>query len=143
MRFDLIFVDADHGYAGVKKDTELALSFANEGCLFVLHDSLVFEGVARWTSELKQGRIPALQHRSSLGKRLGLEVFQYHRVNDSPESSAHRTFKFDQAGRSHRQSGVERVAVIFDNTVRPDTTGIYCRRALEILSRSTTSFHHK
>src|SRR5579872_1054760 len=25
---------------------------------------------------------------------------------------------------------IERVAVIFDNTARPDTTGVYCRRAL-------------
>jgi hypothetical protein len=77
VKFDLIVVDADHRYEGVKQDTELALCFANEGCLFVFHDSLACEGVRRWAAELRNGRLPALGHLLSLGTRLGLAVFQY------------------------------------------------------------------
>jgi GT2 family glycosyltransferase/tetratricopeptide (TPR) repeat protein len=35
-----------------------------------------------------------------------------------------------QAIERRAKMGIERVAVIFDNTLRPDTTGTYCRRAL-------------
>lgn len=36
--YDFIFVDADHSYGGVKRDTELALSLVSPGGLIVWHD---------------------------------------------------------------------------------------------------------
>lgn len=76
VRFDLILIDGDHTYNGVKKDTELALAFAKEGGFIVFHDSIAVADVGRWTNELKAGLIPRVKHCFSIGDRLGLDVFR-------------------------------------------------------------------
>lgn len=49
-RFDLIFVDADHSYEGVKEDIRLSWPLLNEGGVFAGHDYNQ-EGVAKAVSE--------------------------------------------------------------------------------------------
>ena len=50
--FDLIFIDGDHGYDGVKSDYEIS---KNSGNIFVFHDivSDVCPGVVNFWNELK------------------------------------------------------------------------------------------
>ena len=51
--FDLIFIDGDHSYLGVKNDYEIS---KNSGKIFVFHDivSDVCPGVVQFWNELKQ-----------------------------------------------------------------------------------------
>jgi predicted O-methyltransferase YrrM len=56
---DLLFVDGDHRYEGVKADTERWLPFVRPGGVLLFHDAvpasrygLVHEGVARYVGEL-------------------------------------------------------------------------------------------
>ncbi len=41
---------------------------------------------------------------------------------------------------SHRGRSIRRIAIIYDSTIRPDTTGEYCRRALEGLGITVSHF---
>lgn len=53
-KYDCIFIDADHSYAGVKKDYENALRYINEGGVIIFHDiGNTGTGVARCWNEIK------------------------------------------------------------------------------------------
>ncbi len=62
---DLLFVDGDHRYEGVRADTERWLPFVRPGGTVLFHDAvpasrygLVHEGVARWVEQLgRDGRV--------------------------------------------------------------------------------------
>lgn len=79
--FDLIFIDGDHSYDGVRADTLLALNSAKEGCLFVLHDHVVWTDIKRFCEEIKNGTIPELsfvkEYASNNATSKGICVFQY------------------------------------------------------------------
>ena len=51
--FDLMFIDADHSYEGVKNDTHNYLEFLNKGGFLLFHDIEICEGVKQWHNELK------------------------------------------------------------------------------------------
>jgi predicted O-methyltransferase YrrM len=53
MMFDLMFIDADHSYEGVKNDTNNYLEFLNKDGFLLFHDIEVCEGVKEWHNELK------------------------------------------------------------------------------------------
>jgi hypothetical protein len=57
LRFDLVFIDADHSYESVKADTELAAAYAAESCYFVFHDT-ERDGVSRWLHQLNADNSP-------------------------------------------------------------------------------------
>jgi cephalosporin hydroxylase len=40
-KFDLIMIDGDHTYSGVRMDFENYCQFANDGCMIVFHDILI------------------------------------------------------------------------------------------------------
>jgi predicted O-methyltransferase YrrM len=54
-KFDIIFIDGDHTYNGVKQDYENALNFINNGGYIIFHDigSAQCEGVVRIWNEIK------------------------------------------------------------------------------------------
>tara|TARA_R110002020_G_scaffold405888_4_gene615906 strand:- start:994 stop:1638 length:645 start_codon:yes stop_codon:yes gene_type:complete len=53
--FDVIFIDGDHSYKGVKNDFEMAMPFLNKGGSVIFHDinSKVCEGVVKFWKEIK------------------------------------------------------------------------------------------
>lgn len=58
MKFDAIFIDADHSYEGAKRDYNNALNHINKGGLIIFHDinSAACPGIKMLWSEVKQGR---------------------------------------------------------------------------------------
>jgi predicted O-methyltransferase YrrM len=59
LRFDMIFIDADHAYTSVKSDTHLAMRVMANPCAVVFHDARHGE-VRVWLQQLKDGAIPGL-----------------------------------------------------------------------------------
>jgi len=57
IKFDLIFIDADHTYNGVKKDTFNFKEFLNNSKYIAFHDTVCLDGVKKWIDELKNGVI--------------------------------------------------------------------------------------
>lgn len=55
--FDLIFIDADHGYNSAKNDFKLALSVSNKKTIFVFHDiALQNSGSKKLWQEIKKSK---------------------------------------------------------------------------------------
>ena len=68
-KFDMIFIDGDHSYDGVKTDFVNALKFINDGGHIVLHDiaSQQCEGVMRFWNEIKNDRCVEFMHSNTCG----------------------------------------------------------------------------
>lgn len=50
-QFNLVFIDGDHSYRGVKNDFEKVASWVVGGGILAFHDCIAFEGVARTIGE--------------------------------------------------------------------------------------------
>ena len=80
LQFDIIFIDADHNYHGVKKDTLTYLPFLKEGGFLILHD--VEEravGVKKWATEMIQDKRMTIKHVANFIQNrngLGIGVYQ-------------------------------------------------------------------
>jgi predicted O-methyltransferase YrrM len=71
-RFDVVFIDGDHSYEGVKQDIELAMTCAK---LIAVHDTLACPDVARaWGEAVGTGRIRQLALFLGKEKPLGIAV---------------------------------------------------------------------
>jgi len=55
IKFDLMVIDADHSYQGVKNDTQNFIEFLNKGGYLIFHDTEICDGVKAWSNELKNG----------------------------------------------------------------------------------------
>lgn len=77
--FDLVLIDGDHSYEGVKADTHTVIPNLADNAIVIFHDVVApqTEGVHRWAAELKAGIIPGLTHLRTFGDRLGLGVFAW------------------------------------------------------------------
>lgn len=77
--FDLILIDGDHSYAGIRADTVLAVEHAADGAILVYHDVCAPQtsDCHRWAAELNAGAVPGLTHLETFGDRLGLGVYQW------------------------------------------------------------------
>ncbi|MCX7712683.1 MAG: class I SAM-dependent methyltransferase [Chthoniobacterales bacterium] len=55
---DIIFIDGDHSYEGVKKDTEYSLSLIKDNGIIIWHDCCVMflDGVVKYLDELKKNK---------------------------------------------------------------------------------------
>jgi hypothetical protein len=82
VNFDLIMVDGDHRYEGVKADTYLTLPVAADGCWIAFHDARHGE-VRVWLAELQAGLIDGLTHVQLFGRqsddKKNLSVFRWQR----------------------------------------------------------------
>lgn len=68
-KFDIIFIDGDHSYEGVKSDYLNALNFINDDGYIVLHDiaSHQCEGVMRFWNERKNNQSIEFVHSTTCG----------------------------------------------------------------------------
>lgn len=78
-QMDLVFVDADHSYEGVKNDTEKALRMLAPGGVILWHDyAAKTPGVVRYIKEFSQGRpVFRLKHTCLVAYLEGVEVEAY------------------------------------------------------------------
>lgn len=77
--FDVILVDGDHYYDGVRQDTDIALSLANPGAWILFHDVLAdsCKDVRRWADEMNAGKVPGLDQHKLCGTRLGIGIYRW------------------------------------------------------------------
>lgn len=80
IEFDIIFIDADHSYRGVKKDTFAYGQFLKDGGFIIYHDAEdKYIGVREWLKEIKSKKILGLEHVITFVQnpnRLGIGVYQ-------------------------------------------------------------------
>lgn len=77
LEYEIMIIDADHSYAGVKKDTESYTPFLKSGGYVIYHDTFSFpNGVGRLVTELTAGNDLDLVHAITVGERIGLSIFR-------------------------------------------------------------------
>jgi len=78
MTFDLIFIDGDHSYSGVKGDANIYLSFLNHKGYAIFHDTMACKGVKKFFEEIKEDKRFEFikEYISAEYKPLGIGVFQ-------------------------------------------------------------------
>jgi hypothetical protein len=85
VKFDLAFIDGDHGYDGLLRDIELVIPHIQDGGFLALHDHVAVDDVARLEGEMRIGRFPTLSFRQEwvddTPRRKGIAL--YARVSDS------------------------------------------------------------
>lgn len=80
LKFDIIFIDADHSYKGVKKDTLNYIPFLKKKRFIIFHDSNdKHTEVGKWLKEVKKDKILNLKNVANFVQnknRLGIGVYQ-------------------------------------------------------------------
>lgn len=59
-KFDLLFIDGDHSYNGVKEDFYHWFNLMEPGAYILFHDNNIHEGVTQFVNELKEHDVMAL-----------------------------------------------------------------------------------
>jgi predicted O-methyltransferase YrrM len=76
-KYDLLFIDGDHSYEGVKKDFEMYSPLVRKGGLVAFHDILSEEGVNRFWNEIKRARYESQEIINNVRKKpLGIGVLK-------------------------------------------------------------------
>jgi hypothetical protein len=83
--YDVLFIDGDHSYEGVKSDTINYLPMLRDGGYVIFHDTCSIEGVMKWISEL-DAMFPNLhlvkeisesdEHTAAFENGIGLKIFK-------------------------------------------------------------------
>jgi len=77
IEFDLIFIDGDHSYEGVKKDFEMYVPLLKDGGLILMHDTVNRrEGVKDFWQEIKYPKINLEFGKSHKGVIPGMGIVQ-------------------------------------------------------------------
>ena len=86
IKYDIMIIDADHTYGGVKNDTYNFLEFLNKNGILIFHDTIVSEyaswmGVDKWCMEIKNEKLLGLEFIMYIGNanvlpRCGLGIFK-------------------------------------------------------------------
>lgn len=77
-KYDFIFIDADHTYDSVVKDTMLAMKHAADGAIFAYHDHIsCADEVGIFYEELCRGKFPQLKPIKAIGNKFGISTFTY------------------------------------------------------------------
>ncbi len=77
-KYDYIFIDADHTYDSVVKDTMLAIKHAAEDAIFAYHDHIACaDEVGIFYNEMCQGKFPQFKPIKAIGSKFGISTFKY------------------------------------------------------------------
>ena len=79
LKFDVIFIDADHSYEGTKKDTIIYLPFLKEDGYMIFHDTEVPRtGVKSWLNDLPNSGLKIKNTANFINReyKLGIGVYQ-------------------------------------------------------------------
>ena len=76
-KFDFIFIDADHTYDSVVKDTMLAVKSAREGCIFAYHDHIAVPEIGRFYEDMCSGVFPGFTPLKAYGNKFGISTFRW------------------------------------------------------------------
>jgi len=78
MLFDIIFIDGDHSYNGVKLDTINYIEYLKTGGYVIYHDTVTQNcpGVVRWIKELTEGYYDNIEYIKTFYTHLGITVFR-------------------------------------------------------------------
>ncbi|HLG90823.1 MAG TPA: class I SAM-dependent methyltransferase [Candidatus Saccharimonadales bacterium] len=78
IEFDILFIDGDHSYNGVRNDYYNHLEFVKKGGFLIFHDSVSFPEVGRFVNELKHdSRLTFIdQYRNNGESICGLALFK-------------------------------------------------------------------
>lgn len=79
LKYDLIVIDGDHTYPGVKADADNYLPYLNEGGLVMFHDSVLPDwGIMAVVAELKGAKDMEFvgEYKSSMRAPLGIALFK-------------------------------------------------------------------
>lgn len=76
LEFDLIYIDGDHSYAGVKNDFNNYFEFVKSGGRIGFHDTRIFHGVKKFIKELKKDN--RLSFIGEYYKKMGMAIFKKH-----------------------------------------------------------------
>lgn len=79
MLFDIIFIDGDHSYDGVRLDTLNYVEFLKPGGFVIFHDTVTMNcrGIVQWMKELTDNKvIPDLEYKKTFYDVLGITVYQ-------------------------------------------------------------------
>lgn len=83
--YDILFIDGDHSYEGVKNDTINYLPIVRQGGYIMFHDTQHIDGVIRWMNEIESSglslkRIKDIANKDKftnlLPNGLGIRIFQ-------------------------------------------------------------------
>lgn len=77
-QFDILFIDGDHSYKGVKNDYNNHLEFVKKDGYLIFHDTVGYPGVSQFISELKLDKRVTFvgEYRNIDGKICGLAMFK-------------------------------------------------------------------
>lgn len=76
-QFDLVLIDGDHNYEGVRSDLNLVLPFMAPWSILMLHDTVCTDGPKLLREEIRSGAYRGLTEIAHCGDRLGLTLFLY------------------------------------------------------------------
>jgi len=73
-RYDLMYIDGDHSYEGVKADFNNYYMFLSPGGYIAFHDTVIFPGVKKFIAELKDH--DGLEFIGEWYKKMGIALFK-------------------------------------------------------------------
>lgn len=78
IKYDVMIIDADHSYEGVKNDTYNFVEFLNNGGILIFHDTVAVYDINRWFSEMKNNYDFEFiaEFKSDISRQLGIGVFR-------------------------------------------------------------------
>lgn len=76
-RFDLVHIDGDHIYDGVRADLEMVKSYLAPRARIVIHDVVIHDGPRRVWHEIQDGKHPGIRPVTIIGNRCGIGLAEH------------------------------------------------------------------
>ena len=78
IKYDIMIIDADHSYEGVKNDTYNFVEFLNKGGMLIFHDTVAVYDINRWFNEMKNNFDFEFiaEFKSNISRQVGIGIFR-------------------------------------------------------------------